>query len=194
MAEQERIPNELSLEYAKTGNAGCKSCGRGIKDGELKAVRLVRSHFHEGYDAKHFHFECALKYADNLSDWNGLGKLAWRDVLKVASEYGVENPQLPGIQKQHEARVALAQQLQAFPKEELAKILKHNGLFQCVKRGSHGLADAAYRIADSLLFGVLPPCPVCSERGLVAELGDVKCIGKVGSSECSFAFRFAPVF
>ena len=43
---------------------------------------------------------------------------------QVASEYGVENPGLPGIQKQHEARLALSQQLQTYPKDELARILK----------------------------------------------------------------------
>ena len=131
MAENERIPNELSLEYSKA-NAGCKKCGphatkalaiflnsriativstsiltvaaqleispislgyqfgsldvvsttspaklpcsgkqgpspaprgRTIKDGDLRAVKLVRSHFHEGYDARYFHYECGLPCA-----------------------------------------------------------------------------------------------------------------------------------
>ena len=43
----------------------------------------------------------------------------------MASEYGVDNPGLPGIQKQHEARLALAQQLErGLNKEQLAYILK----------------------------------------------------------------------
>merc|ERR1719482_1245808 len=157
MAENERIPNELSLEYSKA-NAGCKKCGRTIKDGDLRAVKLVRSHFHEGYDARYFHYECGLPFADTLSDWNGLGKLAWRDVLKVASEYGVENP---GLQKQHEARLALSQQLQTYPKDELARILKHNGLFQCVKRGSHGWGTSS---ASGRWARASAPSPSASPR------------------------------
>lgn len=48
-------------EYAKTGRAGCKLCKTPIAQASLKLAAMVQSGFHDGRDAKWFHFDCFFK-------------------------------------------------------------------------------------------------------------------------------------
>lgn len=48
-------------EYCKSNRAKCKKCQETMAGGSLKLANMVKSRFHDGYDANYYHVECFFR-------------------------------------------------------------------------------------------------------------------------------------
>lgn len=81
-----------SAEYCKTSRAKCKKCQLPMEAGTLKLATMVKSRFHDGYDAKFFHLECffRMKMPQSVAEIAHFSTLKYNDqkMLEEAVQSG----------------------------------------------------------------------------------------------------------
>mmetsp|Transcript_9337 Transcript_9337/g.22090 ORF Transcript_9337/g.22090 Transcript_9337/m.22090 type:complete len:1025 (-) Transcript_9337:206-3280(-) len=74
-------------EYAKSGRAGCKSCGSNIEKGALRLGKYVQSPHFDGYIPLWSHLDCYFRKAapgiDSTMDISGFAELSFDDQKKI---------------------------------------------------------------------------------------------------------------
>ena len=145
------IPDRLSVEYAPTGRAACKTCGGAIHQDSVKMGEKVRSPWHDGFDIKWHHAtqRCGLVHAaKSVHDFKGFQRLRWADQVKLATTLRPELEgvaQLAEVQRTSEMMWEVKDLLEKVPKNALREVLTENGIFVSDKASPaamlHGLAD-----------------------------------------------------
>ncbi|KFG43610.1 poly(ADP-ribose) polymerase catalytic domain-containing protein, partial [Toxoplasma gondii GAB2-2007-GAL-DOM2] len=121
--------------------------------------------------------------------------LRWDDVIKVAAKFGGRVKENHPLVQEHKRRSEgmwnLIDALKEVPKKQLLAILDANEIFYNEKKIS--ALEAAQIIADGVLFGRLPKCPLCDTRALIQDGTDIRCRGYMQNSamRCSFLFSLA---
>eukprot|EP00920_Eleutheroschizon_duboscqi_P029991 GHVT01072705.1.p1 GENE.GHVT01072705.1~~GHVT01072705.1.p1 ORF type:complete len:522 (-),score=115.40 GHVT01072705.1:503-2068(-) len=194
-AKRRPPPQPLRVEYAVTGRAKCKVCKERIKQGSVRLIRRVWARFHDGYDEQLLHFHCgARKHVADLDQVVGWQALRWEVVLRMAKKFRHTLDEThPVVQDQKERNLLLWQlkpRVALLPKKLLLTILTANQQF--FNGTKIAAEEAAHIIADGLLFGKLPVCPLCKDRALLQEGAVIRCSGFVsGSSRCPLYFHLA---
>ena len=195
-SESPPIPEPLSVDYAPTGRAACKTCQSVIGDGSVRIGRLVRSRFHDGYDTQLYHWRCGCEYGSSLDDFRGWqSNLRWGgpndDVERLLSSFGeefIEDASVIGeYRKRNEWVRSAGDHLAAAPAALLRQVFEANDMvFSDRAKGS----QLALVLADTMLFGKLPACPTCNTNGLRQEGTDIRCHGWFSAStKCEFKYR-----
>ena len=190
------IPEPLSVDYAPTGRAACKKCGSAIADGSVRVGRLVRSRFHDGFDTQLCHWRCGSAYAASLDDFRGWQtNLRWGgptdDVERLATSMGDEwiddAEAIAEYRKRNQYIRSAAEHLADPPAGILRQVFEANDMVVSDRAKAAELAEI---IADNVLFGKLPPCPLCNTNGLRQHGTDIRCHGWFSAStKCEFKFR-----
>eukprot|EP00922_Rhytidocystis_sp_ex-Travisia-forbesii_P045177 GHVS01067348.1.p1 GENE.GHVS01067348.1~~GHVS01067348.1.p1 ORF type:complete len:1044 (+),score=135.20 GHVS01067348.1:265-3396(+) len=186
------IEDPYFLDYAPTGRAICKKCERVITEGSVRFCEKVWSPFHDGYDIKYTHFHCGVVKLENLDELKGWQALRWPDVLRVVKKFDET------IDESH-SRVKEQKKLSDMTWELKDKIVDHLNLkaikpiLDANKRlyveKKLKLPQAAHVVADGLLLGKLPPCPLCECEALVQGGPEYKCSGWIsGATKCTFTY------
>ncbi|CBZ53813.1 hypothetical protein NCLIV_035940 [Neospora caninum Liverpool] len=187
------IPNPFGVDYSPTDRATCKGCLGRIGDGSIRFLRKVWSPWHDGFDVQKFHLRCSATYDPQLSEIKGWQALRWDDVIKVAAKFGGRVKENHPLVQEHKRRSEgvwrLIDALKEVPKKQLLAILDANEIFYNEKKIS--ALEAAQIIADGVLFGLLPKCPLCSTRALIQDGTDIRCRGYMPNSAMRCSFRFA---
>lgn len=90
-----KIPDRLSVDYAPTGRASCKSCGALIGQGAVRIGEKVRSPWHDGFDTKYMHSRCALSKGRSVHDFSGFQRLRWADQMALGDKLHCGTPPAP---------------------------------------------------------------------------------------------------
>jgi hypothetical protein len=82
----------LQVEYAKSSQSACKSCGKSITQNSLRIGKETASEYHDGWDLSWYHFSCCNKYSGpsfstikDLKEWE---ILRWDDQIKIKKAIG----------------------------------------------------------------------------------------------------------
>ena len=190
------IPEPLSVDYAPTGRAACKKCGSAIGDGSVRIGRLVRSRFHDGLDTQLYHWRCGSDYASSLDEFKGWQtNLRWGgpndDVERLVNSMGdewIEDAELIAeYRKRNQYIRAAAEHLSDAPAAVLRQVFEANDMVVSDRAKAAQLASI---VADNVLYGKLPPCPLCNTNGLRQHGTDIRCSGWFSAStKCDFKFR-----
>ena len=180
------IPDKLRLDYAPTSRASCKGCGRGIGQGEVRCGVKVRSQWHDGFDMHFHHVACAPK-ASGPGAFKGVQRLRWADQAALADALKMpldeSKPAVKKAKRLNELVWGVVDKVASVPKKQLREALEENDRFITDKMSP---AELAYMIGDSLVSGLLPPCPFCECNALVGEGGMIRCAGfAAGTTSCA---------
>eukprot|EP00921_Rhytidocystis_pertsovi_P026555 GHVQ01042854.1.p1 GENE.GHVQ01042854.1~~GHVQ01042854.1.p1 ORF type:complete len:1033 (+),score=163.60 GHVQ01042854.1:156-3254(+) len=187
------IPDPYSVDYAPTGRAVCKTCERVIGDRALRLGKKVWSPWHDGFDIKFSHFRCGAKNVETLKGLKGWQALRWNDVKKVALAFGEEvdegHEKVQKYKEWSEMSWNLKDQIMdQLNLKALIPILDANSCYYVEKKLK--LPTAAGIIADGLLMGRLPPCPLCECQALSVGGPEYKCSGWIsGATKCTFSYN-----
>ncbi|PHJ22835.1 nad(+) adp [Cystoisospora suis] len=186
------VPNPYSVDYSPTDRAICKGCDGRIAADSVRFLRKVWSPWHDGFDQQKYHLRCGFKFTSHLSEVRGWQALRWEDVMKVVVKFGEtideKNPVVQKYKKRSSCVWALVDLLKELPKKQLLPILDANEIFYNEVKIS--ALEAALIIADGILFGRFPPCPLCDTRALLQEGCEIRCRGYMPNSSMRCSFRF----
>lgn len=185
------IIDPYSVDYAPSGRAACKVCSSLIADKKMRFCQKTWSPFHDGFDMKYSHFACGVKKVDRIEDLKGWQGLRWKDIQRVAKAFdeSIDDTHLEvnKYKKWNEILWSFKDQLadSSLGLKALQPILDTNNRYYVEKKLK--VVNAIDVIADGLLFGRLPPCPLCECEALTQLGPEYKCSGWIsGATKCTF--------
>jgi len=183
----------LSVEYAKSGRAGCKACGRNIDQDSMRIGKEEKSQHHDGWDTLWYHYKCCNKHYDapkfkNINEIKEWEYLRWEDQIAIKKDLGEKiekNEDEKRREKETNDLWELKDQIDGSIKsKDLKTILEANGIE--VAKMSPG--RMIHKVADGMLFGRIGDCPECKNAGTLRYNGfDYACKGWIsGFTRCEF--------
>ncbi|KAF8820597.1 poly(ADP-ribose) polymerase catalytic domain-containing protein [Cardiosporidium cionae] len=163
----------------------------------VRFLRRVWSRFHDGFDTLYYHLRCGLTFVKDISEVSGIQSLKWKDIVDLSKRFSVKIDESHSIVQEYKHRNALLwdliPSLSDIQKTMLFSILDENGYFYKPDRLKP--IEAAYLIADGLLFGKLPLCPLCKTQALIQEGMLLRCRGYISSTlHCNFSHYFYSLY
>eukprot|EP00923_Selenidium_pygospionis_P048188 GHVN01083003.1.p1 GENE.GHVN01083003.1~~GHVN01083003.1.p1 ORF type:complete len:1108 (-),score=235.99 GHVN01083003.1:259-3582(-) len=188
-----QIPDEFVVDYAPTGRAVCKRCGTGISQDTVRFGRKVRSPWHDGFDIQYNHLKCGYSYAPSLDKVKGWQALHWRDIERCAKYYSTaldgEHPKIQECKETAAMVWKLRKELGSLTMKPLKSILDLNEIFY--REDKMKAYEAVGIVADGLLLGLLPACPICETNALRQTGQEITCGGWIsGATKCAFKWLF----
>eukprot|EP00922_Rhytidocystis_sp_ex-Travisia-forbesii_P045182 GHVS01067353.1.p1 GENE.GHVS01067353.1~~GHVS01067353.1.p1 ORF type:complete len:1047 (+),score=168.20 GHVS01067353.1:315-3455(+) len=186
------IEDPYFVDYAPTGRAICKKCERLLTEGTVRFCQKVWSPFHDGFDIKYSHFVCGVAKLEELEELKGWQALRWVDVLRVAKRFNKTIDESDSRVKEQKNLSDMIWALKDNMMEQLnlkalKPILDANRRLYVEKKLK--LHQAAHVVADGILLGKLPPCPLCECEALVQGGPEYKCNGWIsGATKCTFSY------
>lgn len=192
------IQDPFSVDYAPTDRACCKTCQATLAKNSIRFGRKVRSPWHDGFDIQYRHFNCGMEYVKHPREITGIMDLQWKHFEKCVKKLTDVNlndnhPTVREYRLRSEALWELKSKLAELPVASLTPALQLNNIwFQDRIKAP----EAAAVIADGLLFGKLPKCPVCDTMALRQSGTDIRCVGYLEGSNvhCRFAYSLADIY
>lgn len=142
------IPDRLSVDYAPTGRASCKSCGAVIAQNTVRVGEKVRSPWHDGFDVKYHHVRCAARKGSCVHDFKGFQRLRWVDQMTILDRFSADASATPlsaeakRVKRLNEMVWKVKDRLEKVPKAALKELIEENGIFVSEKAtptGSMGI-------------------------------------------------------
>eukprot|EP00914_Ancora_sagittata_P011119 GHVO01021668.1.p1 GENE.GHVO01021668.1~~GHVO01021668.1.p1 ORF type:complete len:1007 (+),score=176.97 GHVO01021668.1:49-3069(+) len=184
------VPNPFAVSYAPTGRAACKKCGGLIGMDTVRFEKKFRSPWHDGFSVDFLHFKCGSVLADSVTDIRGWQGLKWKDIVSCAKVFDTKVDESNSVVKMYKERNhniwELTEGLSKVKLKVLLTILDHTNIYYNQKKIN--AQTAAQKIADRMIYGELPPCPICSLNSLEQVGGEILCNGYVDSTACEFRY------
>ena len=171
--------------------------------GEVRLGHWIQSKEFDGTVANWYHPDCFFRKfpvgtpscpITTSTQIGGIWDLKWKDMTRIAvtnmHEEEFSHGRTPSTKKLFAVRSALRSALDTFDLQDLKGLLEHNG--QAAGPGS-GKKEVVQRCIDGMLYGALPPCPVCKTSGTLywdMDLGTYRCAADASEwAHCPFELK-----
>eukprot|EP01112_Ceratiomyxa_fruticulosa_P015741 TRINITY_DN4671_c0_g1_i1.p1 TRINITY_DN4671_c0_g1~~TRINITY_DN4671_c0_g1_i1.p1 ORF type:complete len:930 (+),score=212.19 TRINITY_DN4671_c0_g1_i1:193-2982(+) len=187
----------LTIDYAPTGRASCKSCGRGIGQDSLRVAQETKSDYHDGWDTSYHHSSCCrfpdgtgkygpvVKGLEDLKHWE---ILRWDDQLDLKKKCKVPITETPADKERknnNNAVWALKDELKDSVTGKMLKALCEANGHDVEKLQGPTILQL---VAEEMTNGRIGPCSECGNLQMVHNGIEYKCYGWApsGFTRCSY--------